>query len=147
MGRGMNENRRTDEVPSNPYSGGMEVLGGASRGSRRARPTSRSQGNIETLKSGALRVRVYAGTDALLGKPQYLRETGPDAERRAEEVRERLVAQVAAGENPRSDATVAELIDLHTAEATVGRKTRQGYEGNIRKHIRPLLGRYKINSA
>jgi hypothetical protein len=47
------------------------------------RRTARAQGHIEKLKSGSLRVRVYAGQNKLLRTPLYLKETisaGPDAE-------------------------------------------------------------------
>lgn len=147
MPRGLNEARLVD---STSYSGEMGASGGASRGKARPRPTRRSRGHIEKLSSGSLRVKVYAGQDALRRKPLYLYETVPaglDAEERAEAVRARLVAQVATGVHPRSDATVAEMIDEYTAIADLGRKTRKGYEGNHRKHIKPLLGRFKINGG
>lgn len=72
---------------------------------------------------------------------------GPGVEERAEAVRERLVEQVAVGDHPRSDATVAEMMDEYTDPVTLGRKTRKGYKGNHRKHIAPLLGRFKINGG
>ena len=37
----------------------------------------RARGNIETLRSGALRVRVYAGEDPFTGKRHYLTEVDP----------------------------------------------------------------------
>ena len=40
----------------------------------RVPPRQRSEGSIETLPSGRLRVRVYAGPDPVTGKPRYLRE-------------------------------------------------------------------------
>ena len=45
-------------------------------------PRARPRGNITPLPSGSLRVRVYAGTDSLTGKANYLTETvkpGPKA--------------------------------------------------------------------
>ena len=45
---------------------------------RRRRPgTGRARGNIETLASGALRVRVYAGVDPFTGERHYLTEPFP----------------------------------------------------------------------
>lgn len=41
------------------------------------RPQKRQRGEIETLASGALRVKVYAGVDPLSGRRHYLRETIP----------------------------------------------------------------------
>ncbi|GAA4673458.1 LacI family DNA-binding transcriptional regulator [Phytohabitans rumicis] len=57
---------------------------------------SRARGEIETLPSGSLRVRVYAGVDPVSKKRQYLVQTvpaGPRAIREAEEVRARLLRE------------------------------------------------------
>lgn len=113
------------------YRRGMEasgeLLGHGERGAaalvKRTRPTTRSRGHIEKLSSGSLRVRVYAGVDLLRNTPLYLKETlalGPGVEERAEAVRRRLLAQVAAGEHLRTDATRAELMDNYLAHATLG---------------------------
>jgi hypothetical protein len=40
-------------------------------------PRRRTRGEIETLRSGSLRVRVYAGIDRLSKKRDYLVETVP----------------------------------------------------------------------
>lgn len=59
----------------------------------KSRPKKRQRGEIETLASGALRVKVYAGVDPLSGRRHYLRETippGPKAEAAAEAARVRL---------------------------------------------------------
>lgn len=69
-------------------------MGGTRSGGRaRSRPkdgTNRPapKGSIDTLPSGSLRVRVYAGTDVLTGKPHYVGEVikpGPHARELAEE--------------------------------------------------------------
>jgi hypothetical protein len=39
------------------------------------KPEGRKRGEIETLPSGALRAKVYAGIDPLTGKRIYLTET------------------------------------------------------------------------
>jgi hypothetical protein len=47
----------------------------------------RTRGEIETLPSGSLRVKVYAGVDPLNGRRHYLSETippGPNAEKDAD---------------------------------------------------------------
>ncbi|MEQ4304005.1 substrate-binding domain-containing protein [Plantactinospora sp. B6F1] len=57
----------------------------------------RARGEVETLPSGSLRVRVYAGLDPVTRKRRYLVETvpaGPTAARDAEAVRARLLAKV-----------------------------------------------------
>jgi integrase len=59
--------------------------------------TARQRGEIETLASGSLRVKVYGGVDPLSGRPLYLSETvpaGPRALAEAKKVRTRLVGQV-----------------------------------------------------
>ncbi|GAB3234267.1 LacI family DNA-binding transcriptional regulator [Glycomyces halotolerans] len=58
----------------------------------------RARGEIELLPSGSLRVRVYAGLDPVTRKRRYLTETvaaGPEAAQRAEQVRIRLLQEVA----------------------------------------------------
>jgi hypothetical protein len=76
----------------------------------------RAQGSIETLPSGALRVRVYAGIDSVSGRRHYLSELvkpGPKAEREAEDARKRLLSQIAERRNPRTSATVDQLLDRY----------------------------------
>ncbi|MFI7598990.1 hypothetical protein [Actinoplanes sp. NPDC049681] len=49
-----------------------------------SRSTGRQRGRIETLPSGSLRVKVYAGIDPITGKRNDLTETiapGPTAKR------------------------------------------------------------------
>ena len=75
---------------------------------------TRARGNIETLRSGALRVRVYAGVDPFTGKRHYLTEVvpaGPRAEAEAESVRTRLVQEVALRRTSRTNASVEELLE------------------------------------
>lgn len=103
----------------------------------------RSRGEIETLPSGSLRVRVYAGIDPVSKKRHYLVETvpaGPRAAREAEKVRTRLLNQVDEKRNPRTKATVNQLMDRYLEVLDVEPTTRGTYEGYIRNHVRPLLG-------
>jgi len=100
------------------YRGSMAA---ASKAPRRAR------GEIETLPSGSLRVRVYAGVDPMSKKRHYLVETtpaGPKAGREAEKARTRLLAQVDEPRNPRTRATVNQLMDryLEVVDLSVGRR-------------------------
>jgi hypothetical protein len=86
---------------------------------RRLPSPKRARGEIEDLASGALRVKVYAGIDPITKRRLYLRETvpaGPHARRQAERVRTRLLNEVYERRNPRTDATVAQLIDRHITE-------------------------------
>jgi integrase len=57
----------------------------------------RTRGSIDTLPSGALRVRVYAGRDPLTKRDHYLVEIvppGPEAAAEAEKVPTRFLHQV-----------------------------------------------------
>ena len=74
---------------------------------------ARARGNIEELRSGALRVRVYAGIDPVTKKRHNLIEVvppGPKAWREAEKIWDRLLHEVAEKRNPRTSATVDQLL-------------------------------------
>ena len=106
-------------------------------------PRQRARGTVSALPSGALRVRVYAGTDPVTGKPHYLRETvpaGPKAAAEAERVRTRLLGEVDTGRQPKTSATVAQLMDSYLEVLDVEESTRVQYVGLIRNHIVPLIG-------
>jgi integrase len=103
----------------------------------------RRRGEIETLPSGSLRVRVYAGTDPVSKRRHYLVQTvpaGPEAAREAEKARTRLLSQVDERRNPRTKATINQLMDRYLSVLDIEATTRQTYEGYVRNHIRPLLG-------
>ncbi|MFI9383876.1 tyrosine-type recombinase/integrase [Kutzneria sp. NPDC052558] len=107
----------------------------------------RSRGEIETLPSGSLRVKVYAGIDPLSGRRNYLTETipaGPTAEDDAEAARIRLINQVNEQRNPRTKASVDQLMDRYLELLDVDTNTRKSYEGYINNHIRPLLGKLPV---
>jgi hypothetical protein len=77
-------------------------------------------------------MRVYAGVDPLTRKRNYLTEVvppGPKAARQAEKVRTRLLAQVDERHNPRTSATVNQLLDRYLDVLSVEDTTRQGSEG------------------
>ncbi len=42
------------------------------------KPRRRSRGNVEKLKNGSLRVRVYAGVDPVTKRTRYLRRHGQE---------------------------------------------------------------------
>jgi integrase/DNA-binding transcriptional regulator YhcF (GntR family) len=109
----------------------------------------RSRGSIEKLPSGAYRVRVYGGADPVTGRRHDLRETvppGPRAAREAEKVRTRLLAQVDERRNPRTSATVAQLLDRHLSESRLGTNTAHTYRGLVDKHVLPFIGKQKVGS-
>ncbi|TVT60129.1 tyrosine-type recombinase/integrase [Amycolatopsis rhizosphaerae] len=107
----------------------------------------RQRGEIEQLASGALRVKLYAGVDPLSGRRHYLRETippGPKAETEAKKVLARFVNEVNERRNPRTSATLNQLMDRYLELLDVDTTTKQRYEGTIRTHVRPLLGQTRV---
>jgi len=112
------------------------------RGSMAVR-AKRSRGEIEALPSGSLRVRVYAGIDPVTRKRHHLTEIippGPRAAKEAEKARTRLLSQVDQQRNPRTRATVNQMLDRHLEMLGVEETTLDSYEGFVRNHIRPLIG-------
>jgi integrase len=104
---------------------------------------TRQRGAIDKLPSGALRVRVYSGVDPISKRRMYLSDVvppGPKARDQAEKVRTRLLHQVDEKRNPRTRATVGQLLDRWLPVLDVDPSTRRTYDGYIRKHIRPVLG-------
>ena len=113
------------------------------------RRSRRQRGSIEELPSGALRVSVYAGIDPLTGGRHYLRETippGPTAGAEAQKVMRRLANQVDERRNPRTNATVDQLLDRHFELAELEVNTLANYRSLADKHIRPLIGSVKVGA-
>jgi integrase len=107
----------------------------------------RARGSIDTLPSGALRVRVYAGIDPLTQRRHYLTEIvqpGPKAQARAEQVRTRFLGQVDEKRNPRTRATVNQLMDRYLEVIDVEPSTRAPYVRYINRYIRPQLGALRV---
>jgi len=93
---------------------------------------------------------VYAGVDPLTKKQIYLQETippGPKAETAAEKTLTRLLNQIDEKRNPRTSATVNQLLARYLELLDVGANTRRGYEGYIRKHVVPALGSAKVSQV
>jgi integrase len=110
----------------------------------------RAEGSIETLPSGALRVKVYAGIDSLSGRRLYLAETvkpGPTAKRTAEATRKRLLNEVAERRNPRTKATVDQLLERYLDQFDGAPNTLTLYRGYVRNHISPFLGHLKVGQV
>ncbi len=116
-----------------------------------ARAPERQRGSVERLPSGSLRVRVYAGVDPLSGKRHYLTEVVPldaDASResaklardQAKKALTRLLNQVDERRNPRTRATVGQLLDRYLELLDVEPTTLRTYQWLIDKHIRPVIG-------
>lgn len=107
----------------------------------------RARGNIEQLASGALRVRVYAGIDPVTKKRHMLLEVvpaGPNAWREAEAARERLLLEVAEQRNPRTSATINQLLERYLEQFAGSPNTLELYRSHVRNHISPCLGHLRV---
>jgi integrase/DNA-binding transcriptional regulator YhcF (GntR family) len=114
-----------------------------------ARRNGRQRGSIEELPSGALRVAVYAGRDPLTGRRHYLREVipaGPSARSEAQKALRRLANQVDERRNPRTNATVDQLLERYLEQFDGAASTLTLYRGYVRNHISPFLGRIKVGA-
>jgi integrase/DNA-binding transcriptional regulator YhcF (GntR family) len=115
-----------------------------------AEPTKRDRGEIETLPSGSLRVKVYAGMDKVTSRRLYLTETvkpGPRQARIAEECRTKLLNQVDEQRNPKTRATVDQLFTRYFEVADLATSTRTEYMSKYRIHIQPYLGRLPLTAV
>jgi len=87
-----------------------------------------------------------AGKDPLTGRRRYLREVvpaGAKASSEADKIMRRPAAQVDERRNPRTDATLDQLLDRYLETVDVGRTTRWMYGKYLEKHIRSFVGRLK----
>jgi integrase len=95
-------------------------------------------------------VKVYAGVDPVSGQDVWLRETVKartarrETEREAEKVLTRLLNQVDERRNPRTTATMNQLLDRWVEVIDVARRTRDGYMRQIERHIRPTIGHLQV---
>ena len=103
----------------------------------------KSPGHIEQLPSGSWRVKVYGGTDPLTGREIRLRKTCK-TERVALIELGKLLEQAAAGRQPETNATVAELMDRYAKVADWDLSTRKANEAYIRRVIKPALGHLQV---
>jgi integrase len=100
-------------------------------------------GYIQQLPSGSFRVSVYAGTDPLTGRQLRLRKTCK-TERAAQIELGKLLEQAAAGRQPETDTTVAQLMDKYAEVADWDLSTRKANEVYIRRVIKPALGHLQV---
>jgi hypothetical protein len=100
-------------------------------------------GHIEELPSGSFRVHVYVVTDPITRKRMYLRETARDFVA-AQIALGKLLERAQAGKQSESSATVNQLLDLYLPLAEWDVSTREGFEGYVRRTIRPGLGHLKV---
>jgi DNA-binding transcriptional regulator YhcF (GntR family) len=103
----------------------------------------RAKGHIEQLPSGSFRIYVYAGRDPLTGKQRQFKRTAKTEELAQIELG-KLLEQASIGQQPESHATVGYLLDQYMAIAELDASTREGYEGYIRRTIKPALGNLEL---
>lgn len=112
--------------------------------SRRKRP----RGSVEKLPSGALRVKVYAGFDPVTKRRHYLTEVvsaGRGAEAEAERVLTRLLNEVDERRNPKTKATVEQLLDRYLDQHFDGApSTKANYRRYAKLHVLPFIGQVKV---
>jgi integrase len=101
---------------------------------------------MERLPSGSYRVEVYAGIDPITKKRIRLRKT-VKTEVAAQIALGKLLEQAMAGKEPESGATVNQLLDQYVPIADWDLSTRVGFEGYIRRTIRPALGHQKVRKV
>jgi integrase len=104
---------------------------------------SRKRGRIEK-RGNSLRVRVYAGDDPVTGRRVYRNETvrGTDraAEKRAQKVLTRLLAEVDAQRAPTSTVALSYVLAEWLRSAELEETTRRTYVGYIDRTIVPAIG-------
>jgi hypothetical protein len=86
-------------------------------------------------------VSVYAGIDPVSKKRHYFVETvpaWPSAARDAERVRTRLLNQIDERRNPRTKASVNQLLDRWLEVAEMETTTRNSVVGRLDRHVRPV---------
>lgn len=92
-------------------------------------------------------MRVYAGVDPVTKRRHDLIEVvppGPHADKIARATRDRLVNEVAERRNPRTSATVGQLLDRYLDQFDGAPNTLTLYRGYVRNHLSPFLGRIKV---
>jgi integrase/DNA-binding transcriptional regulator YhcF (GntR family) len=95
------------------------------------------------LRSGSLRVRVYAGVDIRTGKDHYLDEVipaGPQAQDLAEVTRARFVKQVEDDRHHKTNADVTTVLAEHLRLADMGPHNKDTLQRYARKHIAASFG-------
>jgi integrase len=104
------------------------------------------RGHIERLPSGSFRVDVYGGTDPLTGRRIRFRKTCKDEVTARIELG-KFLEQAQAGRQAESTATVGQLLDRYLLVGDWDVATREGYEGYIRRTIRPALGHVQVRQV
>lgn len=105
-------------------------------------------GVIDTLGSGALRVRVDAGLDPVTKRrhrrTRVIPADTPDKEAVAERTRVQLVNEVYENRHPRTEARLRQLIERYLDDFEGAWSTRNNYRSLWEKHVEPFLGDKKV---
>jgi integrase len=123
----------------------MHVMANAEASLRRQR-----RGSIVWLPSGSARVQVYAGVDPVSGREVRLHQvvkaqsTRRATEREAGKVLTKLLNQVDERRNPRTTATMNQLLDRWIEMLDVARRTHDGYVREVECHIKPTIGHLQV---
>ncbi len=71
---------------------------------------------------------------------------GPGADKQARRLRDRLINEVAERRNPRTKATVDQLLERYLDQFDGAASTLTLYRGYVRNHISPFLGKIKVGA-
>ncbi|MGH3320403.1 MAG: tyrosine-type recombinase/integrase [Streptosporangiaceae bacterium] len=107
----------------------------------------RERGSVEKLPSGSVRVRVYAGEDPVTKRRHDLFAVVKPGPKQAAEVRKaksRLVSQVEERRNPRTNATVNQLLERYLDQFDGAPATLTLYRKYVKRHVAPYLGTIKV---
>ena len=108
----------------------------------------RTHGSVDRLPSGAYRVRVYGGVDSVSGRRHDLVEIIPPGPRaHAEAARTRMLNEVDKRRNPRTSATVNQLLDRYLEMIDVSASTHLMYTRYLENHVRPFIGGVKAGAV
>ncbi len=94
-------------------------------------------------RGASYEIAVPLGRDPITKRYRYLYDRASSAEE-AEQRRDELIAQVTIGREPKTSATVSELLDEWLEVAELEFTTRGMYLGYIERTIRPVLGGFRL---
>jgi integrase len=126
----------------NVNDGVIEYDPGMSEGSGNGR---RARGHIRK-RGRSYQVLVYAGTDPVTGKWNYLTESTTN-EKQAQKILRRLTAQVEEQRVAQTKATLGTAMDAWLKIHEVEANTLRGYEANARRYIKPALGEVPLGKV
>src|SRR6266508_663014 len=103
-----------------------------------------AKGQIEGLPSGSYRAIVFLGMDPLTHKRRYRRGKATRNYQRAVADLAGLLDLVELEQHADTRATVGFLLDRYLEMIDVSSTTRPGYEGYVRRTLKPVLGEIQI---